>query len=365
MSYSPSSNPIETIKINIPDLKNISLIQVGINPSTGKPLYNFNFEFNNGTIAQYTYAQAQQIFDNSGIGSFGRTTRRPMKDALHYWLTQQQQQQQQSQPQPQPQPSTSVCNYNNRYNNVIRPKLGKDVDRVCFYHSTDPYYQFTNFYHAPYTIGNNTYTTSEHYFQAQKFTHYPEIFNQIVQSSSPSDALRIATTNKNNVINGWINNNLSIKAMREAIRYKFDAYANFRQDLIDTDGKILEEHSDKDKFYGVYDSKTPSDIGENMLGRLLMELRNFYVNSSQHPDPLTLGTNLPKLEHELLTIPQPQPQLTLKCEKCGAMNIQNANYCDQCGFEFKKAQLDKLNAIISTRTKIVAVTELLSAIKKK
>lgn len=46
---------------------------------------------------------------------------------------------------------------------------------IKFYHSHNPYYEFTNFYKGkPIVIDGISWKTTEHYFQAQKFVYNPQ-----------------------------------------------------------------------------------------------------------------------------------------------------------------------------------------------
>lgn len=58
---------------------------------------------------------------------------------------------------------------------------------IKFYNKNLPYYEFSNFYPSPIVMNGKTYKTSEHYFQASKFTD--NALHELVRlSASPRDA---------------------------------------------------------------------------------------------------------------------------------------------------------------------------------
>lgn len=74
-------------------------------------------------------------------------------------------------------------------------------------------------------------------------------------------------------------NNVRVDIMRELLRIKFyDNHFQYRQKLIDTGDMYLEE-GDKhhDIFWGVCDG-----IGENNLGKLLMEIREELIQNNNN-----------------------------------------------------------------------------------
>jgi len=114
-----------------------------------------------------------------------------------------------------------------------------------------------------------TWATSEHYYQAKKvaLANDPLREAMIMRSTDPGEAKKLAVGIKPD---NWYD--ISIDIMRQALRYKFDQNEDIKQKLLDTgDALILEGNHWGDVFWGVCKGK-----GLNMLGKLLMELRNDY-----------------------------------------------------------------------------------------
>ena len=63
---------------------------------------------------------------------------------------------------------------------------------IRFYEKKDPYYEFSNFYLSPFQCDGKTWLTSEHYFQANKFTHCPIYYQYILECDSPLKVFSMA-----------------------------------------------------------------------------------------------------------------------------------------------------------------------------
>lgn len=129
---------------------------------------------------------------------------------------------------------------------------------------------FTRF-ETPMLYGGDTYITNEHFYQAMKFK---ERAYRTDISNRPSKGLK-ETVNKNKLLwrEDW--DDIKVDVMRYGLAYKFsDNNPLLLQKLLNTKGVELVEYNWwNDKFWGVC-SKT--GVGDNMLGRLLMEIRDSY-----------------------------------------------------------------------------------------
>lgn len=151
--------------------------------------------------------------------------------------------------------------------NIIKSSVS---DVIHFYEKTDGYYQFTNFWKAPIVIDGVTYPSTEHYYQAMKFNSTPLIQQQIIAAATPKDARDIANTNKTQIDHGFHDDANKLAIMKKALIAKFTQHADLKKLLLDTKGKKLVEHTDRDNYWG--DGGNGS--GQNHLGKLLMEVRD-------------------------------------------------------------------------------------------
>ena len=131
----------------------------------------------------------------------------------------------------------------------------------------------SNFYQSVIIVKQNTifiehryisFATVEHAYQAAKTDNLLEKF-KISQCSTPGEAKRLGQ--KLELIDNW--DNLKVDIMHDLLRAKF-TIPELRQKLLDTGNRVLIEGNNwGDKFWGVCEGE-----GENMLGELLMQVRN-------------------------------------------------------------------------------------------
>jgi len=137
---------------------------------------------------------------------------------------------------------------------------------IRFYRVGEPFGEFSNFALYSISLGKRRWPTVEHYFQAQKFqdkTHQ----EAIRKAKKPSIAARMGRDRKKRLRRDW--ESAKVGVMREAILAKFTQHAELRELLISTGDAKIVEHTERDSYWG--DGGDGS--GKNMLGRLLMELR--------------------------------------------------------------------------------------------
>ncbi|MCO5581329.1 hypothetical protein L7F22_035209 [Adiantum nelumboides] len=153
------------------------------------------------------------------------------------------------------------------------------ASEIHFYHQHQPPYGcFSNFYAAEIVLDGKKWPTSEHYFQAMKFPTDPAVVEQVRTAASPSKAAALGRDCRFPLRQDWNQQfvgddgrttNTKLEVMRMALRAKFDQHPPLRQTLLSTTGRKLVEHTANDRYWG--DGGDGS--GKNMLGKLLMELR--------------------------------------------------------------------------------------------
>jgi N-glycosidase YbiA len=138
---------------------------------------------------------------------------------------------------------------------------------INFYSTKDAYGCFSNFAAYPLKLKGKTWKTSEHYFQAQKFagTSHEEEIRLI---DSPMVAARAGRSRQRPLREDW--EAVKDDIMREALRAKFTQHEDLKKILLETGDAVLVEHTTNDRYWG--DGGDGS--GLNMLGKLLMELRD-------------------------------------------------------------------------------------------
>ena len=137
---------------------------------------------------------------------------------------------------------------------------------INFYHLGEPYGEFSNFARFPIRLHGNTWPTSEHYFQAQKYIGTPRA-EEIRLAKKPSEAARLGRDRKVKLRRDW--ESVKDQIMREAVLAKFTQHPELRELLLSTEDATLVEHTENDSYWG--DGGDGS--GRNMLGRILMSVR--------------------------------------------------------------------------------------------
>jgi len=148
------------------------------------------------------------------------------------------------------------------------------------------YFEFSNFYPIDVKIDGKIWQSTEHYYQAMKFKN-KEYMEHIRNARTPYIAFCMGRQKypqgKNykdvNVIikkykkivkfdTKWDIN--KIKIMVHAVKEKFKQNKKLKKLLIGTGNRKLIENSPYDKYWG----QNNKGIGKNMLGKILMKLRN-------------------------------------------------------------------------------------------
>ncbi len=141
------------------------------------------------------------------------------------------------------------------------------MGQICFFRVSDEFGEFSNFAPYPIRVDGRTWPTSEHYFQAQKFTDEKQR-ERIRKANSPMLAARLGRDRKVRLRRDW--QGAKVEVMRKAVRAKFAQHAELARLLVRTGDATLVEHTERDAFWG--DGGDGS--GENWLGRILMEIRS-------------------------------------------------------------------------------------------
>jgi len=137
---------------------------------------------------------------------------------------------------------------------------------IKFYSENGKYGEFSNFARFPIKLKGKLWRTTEHYFQAQKFSD-TEYANKIRKAASPMKAAELGRTRKVKIKPNW--DNIKDNVMYEALKAKFSQHTELRELLLSTRNKLLIEHTENDSYWG----DGGNGKGKNRLGKLLMKLR--------------------------------------------------------------------------------------------
>lgn len=137
---------------------------------------------------------------------------------------------------------------------------------IKFWRTVGKYGPFSNFSRHPFQLNDKLWATSEHFFQAMKFegTEHEEIVRGAI---GPGAAAAMGRDRKRPLREDW--EQVKDDVMRTALYAKFTRYPRLRELLLATGDEHIIEDSPYDYYWGC----GAKGDGKNMLGILLVELR--------------------------------------------------------------------------------------------
>ena len=125
----------------------------------------------------------------------------------------------------------------------------------------------------PLKVNGVSIRTSEALYQACRFPHLPNVQRLIIDQKSPMTAKMKGKPHRSNSRADW--DQVPTNIMRWCLRVKLaQNWSKFSKLLLETDELPIVEESKRDQFWGAKPVDDETLIGMNVLGRLLMELRD-------------------------------------------------------------------------------------------
>lgn len=148
------------------------------------------------------------------------------------------------------------------------------MNTIYFFSVDGPNGYMSNFFPCKFVDDEGReWKSSEHYYQAHKFIETDQyLFEEVRLEPTPKSCYKFAYNNKDKLDPNWVDKKDIV--MRKALEYKFSQNDDLRNKLISTNSKKLVEHAMRDFHYGCGSDGT----GKNMLGILLMEIRDRYID---------------------------------------------------------------------------------------
>ncbi len=141
----------------------------------------------------------------------------------------------------------------------------------------------------PVEINGEKIRSVEALYQACRFPDYPEIQRKIIQEKSPMTAKMVSKSYIKHSRPDFDANKVDIMRWCLQLKLNFN-FEHFASILQLTGNKPIVEISHKDSFWGAIPEKSNSNllVGYNVLGNLLMELRdNFFYSVSVEPPQIS------------------------------------------------------------------------------
>jgi ribA/ribD-fused uncharacterized protein len=124
----------------------------------------------------------------------------------------------------------------------------------------------------PLVVNGVHIPTSEALYQACRFPHMPKVQRLVISQPSPMTAKMKSKPHRKNSRSDW--NQVRVGIMRWCLRVKLaQNWQKFSELLLATNNHPIVEESRKDDFWGAKPLENGMLVGQNVLGRLLMELR--------------------------------------------------------------------------------------------
>jgi ribA/ribD-fused uncharacterized protein len=137
---------------------------------------------------------------------------------------------------------------------------------IHFFSKSETHRELSNF--APFGIDldGERWPTTEHYYQAQKFTDL-ELQARIRQAQKPIIAKKLADKHHNKWRAEW--DAVKDEVMYRAVRRKLELHGELRALLLATGDEEIAESAPNDYYWGVGEEGT----GQNKLGKIIMRIR--------------------------------------------------------------------------------------------
>jgi hypothetical protein len=145
----------------------------------------------------------------------------------------------------------------------------------------------SNMSEHPIEVDGVKFPTVEHYFQAMKAKLFAdeEMYEKILKAKTPKAAKALGKKVQNLIPEKWDAEKDMI--MEKGLRAKFVQHPELRKQLLETGDKVIGEANPRDGYWGIGSgresdkSRTPSKWrGKNMLGKLIMKLREVFKTES-------------------------------------------------------------------------------------
>ena len=140
------------------------------------------------------------------------------------------------------------------------------------------YAVFSNFYPFDFVTQGVTFHSVEQYYHWRRLESSPKYQQTMLSFEGEKHAWQCFNYSRNRWVKQVIETDLvkRIAYMREGLRYKLEHCKEFKEALLKTGSKTIAELNQTSKPYDIWAVNNPPNgyEGSNILGKLLMELRD-------------------------------------------------------------------------------------------
>jgi ribA/ribD-fused uncharacterized protein len=137
---------------------------------------------------------------------------------------------------------------------------------IRFFSQSETHREFSNFAPFPIDLDGEHWATTEHYYQAQKFTD-PEMQSKIRAAEKPIIAKNLADKYRGRIRPDW--DAVKDEVMYRAVRRKFELHPPLRDLLLATGEEPIVEAAQADSYWG----EGRDGTGQNKLGKIVERIR--------------------------------------------------------------------------------------------
>jgi ribA/ribD-fused uncharacterized protein len=138
---------------------------------------------------------------------------------------------------------------------------------IEFNSKSETYNELSNFHWCPFLLEGKTWSTVEHYFQAQKFPADPVLQEKVRAAKTALGAKRLGRTKTAAFRADW--DSIKDEVMYTGIKAKFQQNPTLATLLAGTGSAYLIEKAPRDSYWG----SGPSGCGLNKTGKIIMRVR--------------------------------------------------------------------------------------------
>lgn len=158
------------------------------------------------------------------------------------------------------------------------------MKEIRFYRANEkPYGAFSNLFRRPITFEDTTFATAEHAYQAGK-ARRPEVREWLMAAPSPALlAMAAHGLYQWDITPAW--SRIKFDRMRSVLQAKFSQHADLAELLLSTGEARLVESATVDNAVNRLWGEVEGKGGQNMLGTMLMEVRDSLARPKRRPRP--------------------------------------------------------------------------------
>ena len=138
---------------------------------------------------------------------------------------------------------------------------------IEFNSKSETYNELSNFHWCPFLLEGKTWSTVEHYFQAQKFPADPVLQEKVRAAKTALGAKRLGRTKTAAFRADW--DSIKDEVMYTGIKAKFQQNPTLATLLAETGSAWLIEKAPRDSYWG----SGPNGCGKNKTGHIIMRVR--------------------------------------------------------------------------------------------